>query len=437
MLPSVGVPCDLSSLLSRADIYGSAGTTFVHGNQFPDPRTGAVVPAISLATTFAQSSPGVPRGADDATSFGRGFDYSRTGNPTRGALELALTAAETGACHTVCFSSGCAAVSATLHATLKTGDEALCIDDVYGGTQRLFRQVAATTYGMNITFVDFAVENALETRLIEGGGKVKLVWLETPTNPLLKISDIRQAADLAHKHNALLAVDSTFMSPFLQNPLTLGADLVVHSITKYIGGHSDVVMGCVCVSSPELYKSLRFVQNSLGAVPSPFDCFLALRGLKTLHLRMEASSRSALALASYLESHPQVLSVLYPGLQSHPQHSLSLRQQRGPGAMITFYLKGGLPSASAFLTSLSVFALAESLGAVESLAEAPASMTHASVPAEVRRKLGVDDGLVRLSIGVEGVRDLLKDLETALDKAREAEEMALKADEPDDKGGGC
>ncbi len=393
-----------------ADPHRGFGTLACHAGQEPDGVTGAVVPPISLATTFAQASPGVASGKDYPNSFGKGFEYSRTGNPTRGAFERAMAAVEHGQ-YALAFASGLAATSAVVH-LLETGQHVIIVDDVYGGTQRYFRRVAKPTYNIDFTFVDFTDAAALEAAFQPG--KTKLVWLETPTNPTLKVSDIAATAAVAKKHGALFVVDNTFLSPYFQNPLDLGADLVVHSVTKYIGGHSDVVGGVVVTNSEELNTKLRFIQNSVGAVPSPFDCYMALRGLKTLHVRLEAAAKNAMAIAHHLENHPGVARVLYPGLPSHPQYELAQKQQHGPGAMITFYVKGGLANARRFLEALDLFILAESLGAVESLAESPAIMTHASVPPEVRAALGIDDTLVRLSVGIESLPDLIKDLDSAL-----------------------
>lgn len=394
------------------DPYHGFGTAAIHAGQEPDARTGAVVPPISLATTFAQSSPGVPHGLDDPNSFGKGYEYSRTGNPTRGAFERAMAAVEHGQ-YAVAFASGLAATSALVH-LLETGQHVVCVDDVYGGTQRYFRRVAKPTYNINFSFVDFNDPAALEAAFTP---ETRLCWLETPTNPMLKVTDIARVAALCKQKGVLFVVDNTFLSPYFQNPLDHGADVVVHSVTKYIGGHSDVVGGVVVTNSADVYQKLKFLQNSVGAVPSPFDAYIALRGLKTLHVRLEAAGRNAMAIAQFLEAHPGVSKVLYPGLASHPQHEVAQRQQHGPGAMITFYTKGSLANARKFLESLKVFTLAESLGAVESLAESPAIMTHASVPEEVRRQLGIDDTLVRLSVGIESLPDLIKDLDDALKAA--------------------
>lgn len=403
----------MHSFLNQTDPFRGCGTTYLHGRISNETHhlenvTGAVVVPISLATTFQQTTPGEPNARGDPNSFGMGYEYARTGNPTRGAFERAVAAAESAE-YCVAFSSGSAATSAVIH-LLKNGDHMLCVDDVYGGTQRYFRKVVSPHMGIEVDFVDF------------GDGEVsfkestKLVWLETPTNPTLKITDIRQVADQAGQTGCLLAVDNTFCSPYFQTPLDHGADVVVHSVTKYIGGHSDVVMGVVCTNRTDLYEKLRFIQNGVGAVPSPFDCFLAHRGLKTLHVRMEAAARNAMAIALFLEQHDGVTKLLYPGLKSHPQHELAKRQQHGFGAMIAFNCVGGREQAACFLQNLSVFALAESLGAVESLAESPSLMTHASVPDEQRAILGIDDTLIRLSVGIEGCRDLIDDLANALNE---------------------
>jgi len=416
-------------------------TKLVHVGSEPDAVTGAVVTPISLATTYAQASPGSPAGAGSAHAYGAaGFEYSRTSNPTRNAFEAAVAAAEGG---TACaaFGSGLAATVAVLHATCKAGDVVVCIDDVYGGTQRYFRRVAGPQYGVEFVFVDFTVAGALEGALAAAGGRARLVWLETPTNPTLKVSDIAAAAAAAHAAGALLAVDNTFMSPVFQTPLALGADFSMSSVTKYINGHSDVVGGVVVVreppggvptprgvlpeASPSLLARLRFYQNSMGGVPAPFDCFLALRGLKTLGLRMAAHAANAGDLAGWLEGHPAVARVLYPGLKSHPQHAVAARQTRGHSGMITLYVRGGVAAARAFLEALKLFTCAESLGAVESLAESPAVMTHASVPPATRAALGISDDLVRLSVGIEDVEDLRADLDQALRAGAAAAGVAL------------
>lgn len=411
---------DLRQAIWNADPYRGSGTTYLHGDKPANEieagnPTGAVVFPISVATTFRQSQPGLATAKDDPNSFGIGYEYSRTGNPTRGAFERAMAAAEK-AKHCVAFSSGSAATAAVVH-ILNHGETIVCIDDVYGGTQRYFRRIVNPSMNIQIKFLDLQDENNVKS-VIEVP-EVKLMWIETPTNPTLKISDISSLSKLAHDNNCLLAVDNTFCSPYFQSPLDLGADLVVHSVTKYINGHSDVVMGVVCTNDDELYQKLRFIQNGIGAVPSPFDCFLAHRGLKTLHVRMEASARNAMAIALFLERHSGVTRVLYPGLPSHPQHELAKRQQHGFGAMITFYCAGQRRNSSIFLQNLKVFALAESLGAVESLAECPSLMTHASVPDDQRKLLGIDDTLIRLSVGIESCQDLINDLDYALKAAQD------------------
>lgn len=294
---------------------------------------------------------------------------------------------------------------------LDHGDSILCIDDVYGGSQRYFRKIVNSSMNIRVDFVDFDNEEETHAKLTP---RTKLLWLETPTNPTLKLTDIEKVAGLAKANESILAVDNTFCSPYFQSPLKMGADLVVHSVSKYINGHSDVVMGAVCTNDETLYNKLRFLQNGIGSVPSPFDCYLAHRGLKTLHIRMEAAAKNAIEIALWLEQHSAVKKVLYPGLPSHPQHKLALKQQLGFGAMISFYVVGSKIQATTFFENLRVFALAESLGAVESLAESPALMTHGSVPDSQKILLGIDDTLIRLSIGIESCQDLIKDLDCAL-----------------------
>ena len=308
------------------------------------------------------------------------------------------------------FSSGLAATSAITQ-MFRSGDNIICIDDVYGGTQRYFRQIVGQCSNITFTFIDM---NDLDNVSSSCNEKTKLIWVESPTNPLLKISDIRALSAITKEKGIYLCVDNTFMSPYLQNPILLGADIVVHSVTKYIGGHSDVLMGAVITDNEEIYNKLRFIQNGVGAVPSPFDCYLALRGLKTLHLRMEAAMENAMIIAEFLQVHPKVESVIYPGLPTHPQYALQKIQSKGPGAMITFYLKANFEQVVSFLSAFQLFTLAESLGAVESLIEAPAVMTHASVPPEQRQLLGIRDNMIRLSIGIEHVDDLIDDLRNAL-----------------------
>ena len=380
------------------------GTRAIHAGQPPEPVTGAIMTPVFQTSTYVQDSPGEHRG----------YEYSRSQNPTRGALESCLASLE-GAAHGVAFASGCAASSAVMH-LLSAGDRVLCSDDLYGGTYRLFDKVFSRQ-GLEFQFVDLTDEANLTAERFAGA---RLVWLETPTNPMLKVIDIARVAALCQQADALLVVDNTFLTPYFQRPLELGAQLVVHSTTKYLNGHSDVVGGVAVTNDDELAEQLRFVQNSVGAVPGPQDCFLVLRGLKTLHLRMEQHQRSALALARLLEQHPAVSRVIYPGLRSHPQHQVAARQASGFGGMITFVVRGGLAAARAALVAFEVFTLAESLGGVESLVEHPAIMTHASVEPEIRHKLGMDDGLIRLSVGLEAPEDLEADLLAALEAAQKA-----------------
>jgi cystathionine gamma-lyase len=396
----------------------SFATRIIHVGSEPDPSTGAVCVPICMSTTFAQPSPSILKGTDMTTSFGKGFEYSRTGNPTRGAFEQAVAAAES-AKHCVAFASGMAATTAIIH-LLKQGDHVISIDDVYGGMQRYFCCTVVPTYGIEFDFVDMCNPEAIRAAW---KANTKMVWLETPTNPTLKISDIAAIAEVVHSCGGVLVVDNTFMSPYLQQPMLLGADIVMSSVTKYINGHSDIVMGVVSTSSDAIYEQLRFVQNGVGAIPGPHDCYMALRGLKTLHLRMQRHSENALAVAQFLEASDAVEKVLYPGLPSHPQHEIAKKNSTGNGfsGMVTFYVKGGLRAARLFLENIKVFTLAESLGAVESLAESPALMTHASVPAEKRKELNISDNLVRLSVGVEDISDLLDDLKNALAVSQTAE----------------
>ncbi|MEC8193690.1 MAG: PLP-dependent transferase [Myxococcota bacterium] len=357
-------------------------TKVIHAGQHPDPQTGAVMTPVYQTSTYAQKHPGVAE-----------WEYSRTHNPTRTALQDGLAAAESGT-HGICFASGLAAVDTVIR-TLNPGDSVVCGDDVYGGTYRLFTTVFAK-YGIEFTFVD------LSDPTIEIPAGTNLVWAETPTNPLLKTTDIAQLAAKAHAVGALLAVDNTFATPVFQRPLELGADLVLHSTTKYIGGHSDVVGGALITSNDDLAAQFTTLQNSVGAVPGPWDCFLTLRGLKTLAVRMQRHDENAKALVEWMQSHPEVATVLYPGF----------------GGMVSFVLKGDLDAAVRFVKATTVFTLAESLGGVESLIELPAIMTHASVPPEVRASIGIDDGLIRLSVGIEHIDDLRADLEAAFSAAR-------------------
>ncbi|MFO0638309.1 MAG: cystathionine gamma-synthase [Polyangiaceae bacterium] len=377
-------------------------TLCIHAGQEPDPGTGAVMTPIVLASTFAQERPGVHKG----------YDYARAGNPTRAALEACLAALE-GAKHGIAFGSGCGAMT-TLLLTLKSGDHVLVGDDVYGGTFRIFDKVLKQ-FGISATFIDMGDLSAVAAAVRP---ETRMLWLETPSNPMLKVFDIAAIAEIAHARGIPLTVDNTFATPALQSPLALGATAVVHSTTKYLNGHSDVIGGAVLTSDDTLGERLHFLQKSVGAVPSPFDCYLVLRGLKTLGVRMRKHVASATEIARVLEAHPQVKKVYYPGLPSHPQHALATRQMRGPGGMISVEIHGGLPAAAAFLGALRVFVCAESLGGVESLAEHPAIMTHASVPKEAREAVGIGDGLLRLSVGIEDVSDLLDDLDRGFAAAR-------------------
>jgi len=376
------------------------GTLAIHAGQSPDPSTGAVMPPIYATSTYAQSSPGVHQG----------FEYSRTHNPTRFAYERCVAGLEGGS-RGFAFASGMAATATTLE-LLDSGDHVLAMDDLYGGSFRLFERVRRRSAGLDFSFVDMTDPALFEAALTP---KTKLVWIETPTNPLLKIVDIAAIAAIAHRHGALVVVDNTFASPILQRPLEHGADIVMHSATKYLNGHSDMVGGMIVVGDDaDLAERMAFLQNSAGAVQGPFDSFLALRGLKTLHLRMKAHCENAQAIAGFLQGHDAVKDVIYPGLASHPQHELAKRQMDGFGGMVSFRLKGGFEAAKRFCERTRLFTLAESLGGVESLVNHPAVMTHASVPVETRARLGIGDDLVRLSVGVETVDDLRADVDAAL-----------------------
>lgn len=372
-------------------------TRAIHAGQHPDPSTGAIMTPVYLTSTYVQESPGVHKG----------WEYSRTHNPTRKAYENCIANLES-ARFGFAFASGCAATTTVMH-LLKQGDHVVAFDDMYGGTFRLFDKVLRHD-GLQFTFTDLTVVENF-TKAIQPN--TKMVWLETPTNPTLKLTDIKAIAAIAKAKNILVVVDNTFMSPYFQRPIELGADIVVHSATKYIGGHSDMVGGVAVTDRPEIAERLAFLSNSIGAVQGPFDSFLALRSLKTLPIRMRAHAENAKQVAQYLEKHPAVAKVVYPGLASHPQHALAQEQMHGFGGMITFFIKGGLSESKKFLESVKVFTLAESLGGVESLIEHPAIMTHASVPPEQRKMLGIDDSLIRLSVGIEDISDLLADLDQA------------------------
>jgi cystathionine beta-lyase/cystathionine gamma-synthase len=376
-------------------------TRAIHAGQQPDPATGAVVVPIYQTSTYAQ----------DAVGKHRGYEYSRTGNPTRAALETCIAALEGGA-HGLAFASGMAAEAAVMQ-LLKPGDHTVAVDDLYGGTYRLFRRVLEPI-GLSFSFVDGSDLAAVEKALTD---RTRMVWVESPTNPLLKLVDIEAVSKLAHARQALLVVDNTFMSPYFQRPLSLGADIVVHSATKYLGGHSDVIGGTLVVNRDDLFERLAFLQNAVGGVPGPMDAWLVLRGIKTLAVRMREHDRNARLVAAFLTDHPKVTRVFYPGLPNHPQRDLARRQMSGFGGMISFEVKGGLEPARRVVERTRLFTLAESLGGVESLIELPAAMTHASIPAETRRAHGVADGLVRVSVGIEDAADLISDLDRALAEA--------------------
>ncbi len=376
------------------------GTKAIHAGQSSDPTTGAVMTPIYATSTYAQSSPGVHQG----------FEYSRTHNPTRFAYERCVAGLEGGS-RGFAFASGLAATSTILE-LLDSGSHVVCMDDVYGGTFRLFERVRRRTAGLDFSFVDLTDPAAFEAAIRPN---TRMVWVETPTNPMLKIVDLKAVSAIAKKHGLLMVADNTFASPILQRPLEHGADIVMHSATKYLNGHSDMVGGMAVVGdNAELAEQMAFLQNSVGAVQGPFDSFLALRGLKTLHLRMQAHCANALALAEWLRTHPAIEKVIYPGLKDHPQHALAARQMDGFGGIVSIRVKGGFEGAKRFCERTHLFTLAESLGGVESLVNHPAVMTHASVPVERRAMLGIHDDLVRLSVGVESLEDLRCDLDAAL-----------------------
>ncbi|RWU11307.1 cystathionine gamma-synthase [Pseudidiomarina gelatinasegens] len=375
-------------------------TRAIHGGQSPEPATGAVMPPIFTSSTYIQESPGVHKG----------FEYSRSHNPTRFAWERAVANLEGGQ-QGLAFASGMAATS-TIMELLDSGDHVVAMDDLYGGTFRLFDKVRGRSAGLEFSYVDLTDLAAVEAAITP---KTRMVWIETPSNPMLKLVDIAAVAAIAKKHNIIVVVDNTFATPFNQRPLELGADIVMHSATKYLNGHSDMVGGIAVVGdNDELVEKMLFLQNSVGAVAGPFDSYLALRGVKTLALRMKHHNEAALQLAQWLEQHPQVEKVIYPGLPSHPQYELAKKQMSGFGGMISILLKGDLEKARRFLEAVEIFALAESLGGVESLIEHPAIMTHASIPKENREKLGILDNFVRISVGIEDIEDLIADLDCAL-----------------------
>jgi cystathionine gamma-lyase len=375
-------------------------TRAIHAGQTPDPTTGAVMPPIYATSTYVQKSPGVHQG----------YEYSRTQNPTRNAYERCIADLE-GGTHGFAFASGMAA-TATVLELIDSGSHVVAMDDLYGGTRRLFQRVRQRSAGLEFTFADLSDMAAVQASVRPN---TRLIWIETPSNPTLRLVDLAAVARFARERKLLTAVDNTFATPWSQRPLELGCDIVVHSATKFLNGHSDMVGGVAVVGEAELAERMGFLQNSIGAVGGPFDSFLALRGLKTLPLRMRQSSESALAIARRLEKHPRVERVLYPGLESHPQHALARRQmQNGFSGVVTFFIRGGLEPARRFLERCEIFAIAESLGGVESLIDHPGIMTHASVPEDQRRALGISDALIRMSVGIEDTDDLITDLEQAL-----------------------
>jgi cystathionine gamma-lyase len=375
------------------------GTRAIHAGQEPDPSTGAIMTPIYATSTYVQQSPGVHKG----------FEYSRSQNPTRFAYERCVADLESGT-QGFAFASGLAAMATTLD-LLDTGDHVIASDDLYGGTFRLFERVRRRSAGLEFSFIDMSVPEAVKEALRPN---TRMIWVETPSNPLLKIVDLQAIAAIAKARQILAVADNTFASPYLQRPLEFGFDIVIHSATKYLNGHSDIIGGVAVTSDPELGRRLAFLQNAVGAIAGPFDSFLALRGLKTLHLRMAQHCSNALRLAEWLQTHSSVDRVIYPGLASHPQHDLALRQMQQFGGMITVILKGDLSYARRVLERCHIFALAESLGGVESLIEHPAIMTHASVPAKQREMAGISDTLIRLSVGIEDLEDLKQDLDQAL-----------------------
>jgi len=375
-------------------------TKAIHVGEEPDTKDGSgdVVVPIHLSSTFARKEVDKPT---------KGYEYSRSGNPTRNALEKKLAALE-DARFGLAFSSGLAAESVICSTLLKSNEHVIAFDDLYGGTRRLFNKIFNDNFNVQFSYVDARKSESVKRNIREN---TKIIWLESPTNPLLKLCDIREISDIAQKKNIIVVVDNTFMSPYFQNPLNLGADIVIHSTTKYLNGHSDSIGGAIMLSNEEIYSKLKFNQNAMGPILSPFDSFLVLRGIKTLPVRMEKHNENAVKIANYLESHPKVKKVNYPGINSHPQHELAKKQMSGFGGMISFEVKEGLKEAKKFLENLKIFSLAESLGGVESLIEHPALMTHASIAKEEREKIGITDSLIRISVGIENVWDLIDDLE--------------------------
>jgi len=376
-------------------------TKAVHAGEELERPTGTVVVPVYQVSTYRQLEPGVEGP----------YVYSRSGNPTRTALENSLASLE-GARYGLAFASGMGAITTVILGLLRRGDHVISVEDLYGGTRRLFDRIFRN-FGVEFTYVEGSKAEEFEKAL---RSETKMVWVETPTNPLLKLVDLESVAKIAHEHSSVVAVDNTFMSPYLQQPLKFGADIAVHSTTKYLGGHSDLVGGGVALSDEEVYEKLRYAQNAAGAIPGPWDCWLVLRGIKTLAVRMDRHCTNAQRIAEFLNEHEKAAKVLYPGLKSHPQHELARKQMAGFGGMVSFYLKGNRDSYKNLLKHVEVFTVAESLGSVESLIEHPSSMTHASLPKEIRESIGVTDSLIRLSIGIEDVQDLIEDLSRALDQ---------------------
>jgi cystathionine gamma-lyase len=385
--------------MSNDDKKRAFATRAIHAGQEPDPTTGAIMPPIYATSTYVQESPGVHKG----------YEYSRTQNPTRMAYERCIADLESGT-HGFAFASGMAAIGTALE-LIDSGSHVIAMDDLYGGTRRLFSGVRERSSGLEFTYVDMSDASQLADALREN---TRMIWIESPSNPLLKLVDLKAVAGIAGDRDILVVCDNTFATPYLQRPLELGCDIVMHSATKFLNGHSDMVGGILATADAGLAERLAYLQNSIGAVAGPFDSFLALRGLKTLDVRMERHCRSAMAIAEWLEQDPRVARVLYPGLESHPQHESAKQQMPGFGGIVTFFIKGELADARRFLERCEVFALAESLGGVESLVDHPAIMTHASVPESERAKLGISDQLIRLSIGIEALDDLIADLDQAL-----------------------
>jgi len=390
---------DMSKANEPTNPAWGMGTRAIHAGQSPDPSTGAIMPPIYATSTYVQSSPGVHQG----------YEYSRSQNPTRMAYERCIADLEGGVAG-FAYASGLAAAACTLD-MLESGSHVIAMDDLYGGSYRLFERVRRHSAGLDFTFLDLNDEAAMSAALRP---TTRMVWVETPTNPLLKLVDLQKIGDFCRRHGLIMVVDNTFCTPMVQRPIEFGANIVLHSATKYLNGHSDIVGGVLVAADQGTAERLAFLQNSTGAVQGPFDSFLALRGLKTLHLRMRAHLEGAATLASWLATHPAIEKVVYPGLASHPQHDLAKRQMHGFGGMISIYLRGGAQAATRFCERTHLFALAESLGGVESLVNHPAIMTHASIPAEIRSRLGITDNLVRLSVGVEDVEDLRRELEGVL-----------------------